>query len=177
MAFIIKHRQLEPDSWQLLKPAAEGAWPQIPLAGDIIVPLALWREHRDVLLFRVGRLGVWLEPEQDPALVAGDFAHLSLLAVNFPHFTDGRGYSIARLLRERHGWRGELRAIGDILRDQLGYLARCGFDAWALRADQDARAALKAFDDFSEAYQASVERPLPLFRRRATPSCDEMKAQ
>src|SRR5688500_4659621 len=145
MAFIIRHRQLEPDSWQLLKPAAEGAWPQIPLAGDIIVPLALWREHRDVLLFRVGRLGVWLEPEQDPALVAGDFAHLSLLAVNFPHFTDGRGYSIARLLRERYGWRGELRAIGDILRDQLGYLARCGLDAWALRADQDARAALNAF--------------------------------
>ncbi len=167
MALIIKHRQLEPDSWQLLKPAADGAWLQIPLAGDIIVPLALWLEHRDVLLFRVGRLGVWLEPGEDPALLAEHFAHLSLLAVDFPQFTDGRGYSIARLLRERYGWRGELRAIGDILRDQLFYLARCGFDAWALRADQDARAALNAFGDFSEAYQASVESPSPLFRRRA----------
>ena len=92
--------------------------------------------------------------------------HLSWSPVNFPQFTDGRGYSIARLLRERYGWRGELRAIGDVLRDQLFYLSRCGFDAFALRDDQDPHAALTAFDDFSEAYQASVERPQPLFRRR-----------
>ena len=79
---------------------------------------------------------------------------------------DGRGYSIARLLRERYGWRGELRAIGDVLRDQLFYLTRCGFDAFELRAGQDAQAALTALADFSEAYQSSVERPQPLFRRR-----------
>ena len=170
MASVIKHRELVADNWQLLKRGADGTSPQIPLAGDIIVPLGLWLEHRDVLLFRAGRLGVWLDAGEDPAQVAADLSHFALVAVHFPQATDGRGYSTARLLRERYGWRGELRAIGDVLRDQLFYLARCGFDAWALRADQDAAAALAAFDDFSEAYQASVERPLPLFRRRAAMS-------
>jgi uncharacterized protein (DUF934 family) len=90
-----------------------------------------------------------------------------MIAVNFPQFADGRGYSIARLLRERYQWRGELRAIGDVLRDQLFYLSSCGFDAFELRAGQDPRAALAAFNDFSDAYQSSVERPQPLFRRRS----------
>ena len=86
--------------------------------------------------------------------------------MQFTSFTDGRGYSIGRLLRQRYGWRGELRAIGDVQRDQLFYLARCGFDAFALRDGEDVEVALAAFDDFSEAYQASVDQPLPLFRRR-----------
>jgi uncharacterized protein (DUF934 family) len=86
--------------------------------------------------------------------------------VRFASFTDGRGYSLARMLRERYGYRGELRAIGDVLRDQIYYLSRCGFDAFALRADQKPEQALAALDDFSEAYQTSVDRPHPLFRRR-----------
>jgi uncharacterized protein (DUF934 family) len=86
--------------------------------------------------------------------------------VNFPSLTDGRGYSIARLLRERYGYVGELRAVGDVQRDQLFNLARCGFDAFLLRKDEDADGALAALEEFSEAYQASVERPQPLFRRR-----------
>jgi uncharacterized protein (DUF934 family) len=86
--------------------------------------------------------------------------------VSFPKFTDGRGFSTARLLRERYRYRGELRAVGDVLRDQLLFLARCGFDAFALRADQDPDAALAAFEDFTEAYQGGTDQPLPLFRRR-----------
>jgi uncharacterized protein (DUF934 family) len=86
--------------------------------------------------------------------------------VNFPKFNDGRGFSIGRLLRERYGFRGELRAIGDVLRDQLFFLARCGFDAFALRDDQDVDEALGAFADFSEAYQPALDQPVPLFRRR-----------
>ncbi len=175
MAFIIKHRQTATDSWQLLESAPDGGHPQIALTGDIIVPVTLWLAQRDALLFRAGRVGVWLEANEDPALIADDLAQFGVVAVNFPQFTDGRGYSIARLLRERYGWRGELRAVGDVLRDQLFYLARCGFDAFALRADQDPASALTAFDDFSDAYQASVERPLPLFRRRALVSPDGMK--
>jgi uncharacterized protein (DUF934 family) len=101
--------------------------------------------------------------------------HFALVAVNFPQFTDGRGYSSARLLRERYGWRGELRAIGDVFRDQLFYLARCGFDAFALRQGEDAQAALAAFDDFSDAYQTAADRPLPLFRRRFLNSPDGME--
>ena len=107
-----------------------------------------------------------LEPADDPAQFAHRLGTVSRVEVNFPSFTDGRGYSIARLLRERHGYRGELRAVGDVQRDQLFYLARCGFDAFLLRDDEDAQAARSALHDFSEAYQASVERPQPLFRRR-----------
>lgn len=107
-----------------------------------------------------------LEPADDPAKFADRLRQVSRIEVNFPSFTDGRGYSIARLLRERHGYDGELRAVGDVQRDQLFYLARCGFDAFLLRKDADAEDALTAFNDFSEAYQASVERPQPLFRRR-----------
>ena len=165
MAVIIKSRQVVADNWQLLKPAADGGV-AVPAAGDVIVPLDVWCKQRDALLARTGRLGVWLDSHEDPARIVNDLRHFALVAVNFPQFTDGRGYSIARVLRERFGWRGELRAIGDVLRDQLFYLARCGFDAFDLRADQDARAALAAFESFSEAYQSSVERPQPLFRRR-----------
>lgn len=107
-----------------------------------------------------------LEPHEDPAALAGRLASAARVEVNFPKFSDGRGYSIARLLRERHGYTGELRAVGDVQRDQLFYLSRVGFDAFLLREGEDAEAALAALADFSEAYQASVERPQPLFRRR-----------
>jgi uncharacterized protein (DUF934 family) len=164
---LIRQRQVVPDNWQLLKPAADGSI-AIPSDGDVIVPLAVWRAQRDALSSRAGRVGVWLNGNDDPALIAADLEHFQVVAINFPQFTDGRGYSSGRLLRERYGWRGELRAIGDILRDQLFYLARCGFDAFVLREGEDAHAALASFNDFSEGYQSSVERPQPLFRRRAS---------
>lgn len=91
----------------------------------------------------------------------------SVIALNFPAFTDGRHCSSAYLLRNRYGYKGELRAIGDVLRDQLFSYQRVGFDAFALRADKDPVDALKAFEEFSEVYQASTDQPLPLFRRRA----------
>ncbi len=166
MAQIIKHRAVIQDSWRLLEQGSIGA---LPYSGDVIVPLDLWTRERDTLSFRLGRIGVWLKADADPAAIAPDLARFEVIAVRFASFTDGRGYSLARLLRERHGYRGELRAIGDVLRDQLYYLSRCGFDAFALRADQNPEQALSAFDDFSEAYQASVERPEPLFRRRLEP--------
>ncbi|MFN7086218.1 MAG: DUF934 domain-containing protein [Burkholderiales bacterium] len=175
MATIIKHRRIVNDSWQLLEPAADGSVPPLPESGDVIVPLAVWLERRNVLLPRPGRLGVWLDGGDEPALIAEDLKNFGVVAIRFPRFTDGRGYSLARLLRQRYGWRGELRAIGDVLRDQLFYLARCGFDAFALRADQDPQAALAAFDDFSESYQAAVEPALPLFRRRLLASADGME--
>lgn len=107
-----------------------------------------------------------LEPADDPAAAAGRLAGVARVEVHFPAFTDGRGYSIARLLRERHGYAGELRAVGDVQRDQLHYLARCGFDAFLLREGEDAEGALAALAGFSEAYQASAAQPQPLFRRR-----------
>jgi len=107
-----------------------------------------------------------LEPTDEPAAFADRLGTAARVEVNFPKFGDGRGYSIGRLLRERYGYRGELRAVGHITRDLLFYLESCGFDAFELRPGEDPQEALAGFDDFSEAYQASVARPLPLFRRR-----------
>ena len=163
MTTLINDRAIATDRWRLV--SAEEAAGELPPSGDLIVPLSLWLAHRGALAARDGRTGVWLQPADDPAELAKAPPLPELVAVQFPVFHDGRGYSTARLLRERYGFRGELRAIGDILRDQLFELARCGFDAFALRADQDAAAALAAFDDFSEVYQAGVDRG-PLFDRR-----------
>jgi uncharacterized protein (DUF934 family) len=107
-----------------------------------------------------------LEPTDDPAAVAGRMARAARVEVHFPKFGDGRGFSIGRLLRERYGYKGELRAVGHITRDHLFFLESCGFDAFELREAEDPHAALAAFEDFSESYQASVTRPQPLFRRR-----------
>jgi len=109
---------------------------------------------------------VRLEPSDDPASVADRLDRVARIEVSFPKFGDGRGYSIARLLRERYGYKGELRAVGHITRDHLFFMESCGFDAFELREGEDPHEALAAFDDFSESYQASVKRPLPLFRRR-----------
>jgi uncharacterized protein (DUF934 family) len=163
MAIIIKDRNVVADPWQRLEPGADGG--SLP-AGDIIVPLALWRSAREALLARPGRIGVWLDSHEDPAAIAEDLRHIQVVAVNFPKMGDGRGFSTARLLRERYGWKGELRAVGDIFRDQLFFLSSCGFDSFALREGEDPQEALAGFSVFSEAYQGSVERPLPLFRRR-----------
>jgi uncharacterized protein (DUF934 family) len=163
---LIKDRKLTADSWQLLEGVVEGAPLEAPASGDVIVPLGGWLTSREQLIAREGRLGVWLSGADEPEAVAADLDRFAVIAVQFASFTDGRGYSIGRLLRDRYGFRGELRAIGDIQRDQIFYLMRCGFDAFVLRPAEDVAAALAAFDDFSEPYQTSVERPLPLFRRR-----------
>jgi uncharacterized protein (DUF934 family) len=108
-----------------------------------------------------------LEAADDPALVAGELAGARVVAVRFPKYADGRGYSIGRLLRERYGYRGELRAVGVVARDHLQLLAQCGFDAFELREGEDPQEARKGLEDFSEAYQATAAQPLPLFLRRA----------
>lgn len=109
---------------------------------------------------------VRLEPHDDPASVAGRLDRVARIEINFPKFGDGRGYSTARLLRERYGYKGELRAVGEVVRDHLYNMESVGFDAFLLRDGEDPVEALAGFDDFSEAYQASVKRPAPLFRRR-----------
>jgi len=166
MALIIKDRHVETDPWLRLEAGADGGFPTVPPAGDIIVPLALWREQRALLLARPGRLGVWLDGHEEPATIAEDLKLFGVVAVNFPKFADGRGYSAARLLRSRYGYRRELRAIGDVFRDVLFQLASCGFNAFELRPGEDPLAALAGLGDFSDSYQGTVGQALPLFRRR-----------
>ncbi len=163
---IIRRGAVEPDHWTFVGPDP-GAGADSPLPeGPIAVALAFWKSHREALLARGTALGVWLAPADEPAELAGDFARLSLVAIHFPKFTDGRGYSNAVLVR-RGGYRGELRAFGDIGRDQLFYLSRCGFDSYALRPGADPRDALPSLGDFSVRYQAGLDERVPLFRRRA----------
>ena len=161
---LIKDGAVAGDRWALLPEAYSCT--DLPARGPVVVPLALWLAERGALRAR-GEVGVLLAPGDDPAELGGDIGTLPLIAIDFPHFTDGRGYSTARLLRERHRYQGELRAVGDVLRDQLYLLAECGFDAFAVRADRDATAALAGLADFGGVYAPTARTPQPWFRRRA----------
>ena len=165
MQRIIKNGQVLDETWHLLP--QDASLDNISNCDDLIVPLALWREHAHALKARDGGLGVWLDAGEEVEEIADDLQHFQVVALNFPAFTDGRHYSSAYLLRNRYGYKGEVRAIGDVLRDQLFAYKRVGFDAFALRADQDPHAVLDAFETFRDVYQGSTDQPLPLFRRRA----------
>jgi len=171
MSQLIKQRVIADDRWTLVR--AADALADLPDGVPVIVPLRLWIERRAALIAR-GEVGVWLAPADDPAVLAPDVQRLPVIAVDFPQFTDGRGYSHARLLRDRHGFAGELRAVGDVQRDQLYYLSQCGFDAFVVRDGKDAHDALRGLDDFTDGYQLT-QRRTPWFRRRAANaahSCD-----
>jgi uncharacterized protein (DUF934 family) len=139
------------------------------LRGDLLVPFALWQTHQAHLdghrASGAGKVGILIAPDADVAQLVALFEHVDMIAVDFPKFADGRGFSLAYLLRQRFGFRGELRAHGPLLRDQLYYLKRVGFNAFTLREGQDVRAALASLNDFSVRYQGSVDEPRPLFAR------------
>ena len=130
---IIKNKAVVSDDWTILR-LQENETPEsvsVP-AGKVIVPLRVWQAQRSRLQDRSG-LGVWLASNERPEDLKGDLDRFDVIAVDFPRFADGRGYSIAYNLRARLGYTGELRAIGDVLRDQLFYMQRVGFDAFAPR--------------------------------------------
>jgi uncharacterized protein (DUF934 family) len=169
---IIKGREVVADDWSVLRLEPEpasggqaGADAVVP-DGKVIVPLHGWMAQRAALSQRAA-IGVWLAPDEQASALKDDLAKFGVIAIDFPKFTDGRGYSIAFNLRKRLGYKGELRAIGDVLRDQLFSMHRVGFDAFATRQDRSIHDALKGLTVFSETYQASVDRELPLFRRVA----------
>ncbi len=147
MNTLIRNGRIADDGWQWIDASEALLAARLEAGGCFVLPLALWQAHRASL--DPARAGVWLGPDDEPEAVLPWLADIPLIAIRFPVFTDGRGYSLARLLRSRHGYTGELRAVGDVLRDQLYFLQRCGFDAFQLRADQCPEEALAAFQDYS----------------------------
>lgn len=163
---IIKDRAVVgTDDWNLLRLAeGETAEAVVVPAGKVIVPLTVWQAQAATLKAR-SDIGVWLASDERPEALKDDTVTLQMIAVDFPKFADGRGYSIAYNLRMRFDYTGELRAVGDVLRDQLFYMQRVGFNSFAVRADRDVNDALKGLSDFSESYQQSWDKKTPLFRR------------
>lgn len=163
MTALIKDHALAENQWQQL--SVEDASQGLPLEGKIIISLTTWQELKESLKGR-GNIGLFLDSSDEVEAVAEDLVHFEMVAINFPKFADGRGYSLARLLRDRYNFTGEVRAVGDVLHDQLFYMQRCGFNAFEIRADRDAESALSGLSDFSEVYQDGADNRLPLFRRR-----------
>ncbi len=166
MPKLLKDKTIIDNSWQVLPKDFEGDLPDTPC----FVPLDYWLANKKNLQTPES-IGVWLDAEQEPEQLADDIQSFQYLAVNFPTFMDGRGFSSARLLRDRYQFSGELRAIGQIVPDQLFYLSRCGFDAFCLDAlilhESDTSNNLEDYlTTFSVTYQACVNEQQPLFRRR-----------
>jgi uncharacterized protein (DUF934 family) len=160
---LVKHGAVVADPWRRVDAADD-----LPADGPVFVPLDLWQAARDRLRGRNAPLGLRLASDQSPELVAEDIGHFAAVALEFPKFTDGRAYSYARILRERLGFAGEIRAVGTVLRDQALFMQRCGFDAFEIADDQDPAAWTTGPDRFAGHYQpASDDRPVAARLRRA----------
>ena len=160
MALLKDGKKVE-DSWLRV-----GVEDPVPAAGPVLVGLARWQQDRDALLARSEPVGVWLQSEEGPDELAADLDALALIALEFPAFKDGRAYSSARVLRERYGFSGELRAVGDVLLEHLLFMHRCGFDAFEIDSkdpEQDWQIAVADFDIW---YQPTADgRPTAVQRR------------
>ena len=166
MPKLVKDGVIVENTWTLLEKPEDAAAVSVP-EGQVIVPLNVWQAQKAHLQSR-SDVGVWLDSDETADMLGEEAKALPLIGLNFPGFMDGRPFSTARLLRERYGFSGELRAVGNFIRDQLCYLRRCGVNAFAFaNEDTDLEAALRSLNDFSEYYQASVDQPVPLFKRRA----------
>lgn len=160
MRVISRDLRIEDDGWQVVADDAE-----LP-AGEVIVSYARWQREREPLLARGGRLGLRIDGAIAVESIAPDLDRFALIALDFEKFADGRCFSHARLLRERWRYRGELRAVGDVLRDQLYFMRRCGIDSFAVRPDKDIEDALNAFREFSVRYQSAADDAEPIYRYR-----------
>ncbi|MGY3727331.1 MULTISPECIES: DUF934 domain-containing protein [Cobetia] len=162
---VIRQNQLVPeDAWQVVRLDEDGNLPSYQQPA--LLPLAHWQALVDAGEV-ADQLGPWLASDTELTPELGEaLATAPLLAVDFPNFNDGRGYTLARLMRERYGFQGEIRAIGDVLVDQLHYMSRCGIDAFQLRSDQYVEDALYALSIFSVSYQTGIDQTSPLFSRR-----------
>ncbi len=160
MPKVIKGNAIIDDPWQVV---AVGETPN--LAAPSLLPLQAWLELDEAARIG-GNTAPWINSDEDFEAVVEQLLKAPLIALNFPTFMDGRGFSSAETLRQKYGYQGELRAIGYLIQDQLFFLKRCGFDSAQLRDGTDLEAAVKSLEDFSITYQTSADTETPLFRRR-----------
>jgi uncharacterized protein (DUF934 family) len=147
MRKLLRQREVVEDGWKYLGDGSPGA-------GDsVIVPLAELRDNAAAWKAWRGRLGVRIGPATRIEEFASELARLEVVAIEFPGPAEGRGYTLARLLRDRYRYAGEIRAVGSVKRDQLFFMSRCGFDAFELSAGEDFEGALRSLDTFTFAYQ------------------------
>lgn len=170
----IEATYIQDDKWQLLDPVHNkvdlSLLPQIDMPlNKLIIPFEAWlsafKSDVSTTLFNDIK-ALSISNTTDVNLLKPWLDKLSLIVLDFPKFTDGRAYSQAVELRRHLGWQGELRAKGDVLRDQLSHMQRCGFDSFAIREDKDPNEAVKGLAGISVLYSNSVVEPEPLFRRR-----------
>ena len=166
MPKLINKNAVIDNPWTVMKASTGPDILQVVAGKNFIVPLQFWKLYQEELDEYDGNIAVWLDSDEDPEQITGEVGSLPLIALNFPVFSDGRSYTNARELRQKYAFKGEVRAIGDVLRDQLYYMSQCGFDTFEIRHDQETELCLDAFKDFETGYQSTITQPTPLFRRR-----------
>ena len=165
MPKIILDGAVAEDNWQIIAEDAPSSLTELN-EGQYLLPLDSWNTIQAEVGNMPENLGLLLDSTDLPENIQGDISAIPVIAVNFPAFADGRGFSIGTLLRQRHSYTGQLRAVGKPIRDQLSYLVRCGFNAVQLAEHYDPEKSLESLKDFSDAYQTAVDQSVPLFRRR-----------
>lgn len=161
---ILRKRALVEDDWAVIEDGL--AEVEAAAGGKVIVTLARWRVEREALLAAYAAVGVLVPNTADIEAVYAEISDRPLIALQFPTFTDGRALTQAVLLRKRLGFTGELRALGDVIRDLVFWLGRCGFDSIVPRKDQNPEACLEALDEIRVAYQAAADAHTPVWIRR-----------
>jgi uncharacterized protein (DUF934 family) len=149
---LLQHGALQPNNWRFVGDDAA-----LPADGPVTVSLKRWQAEGETLRGRNSAVGVRLKNDEQALALAEDVHRLSLIEVEFPKFTDGRAFSQARILRDKLGYRGELRGIGTILRDQYLYMTRCGIDSVELPEDKPIDGYLAALKEFSAWYQPASD--------------------
>ena len=142
----------------------------IPTSGKVLVPLSVFIARQTALAPRIEKdeIGVWLDTHEVLETLHAalpDLNKLPMIAVHVQRFADGRIFSLGALLRTRYGFKNQLRAFGDVLRDQLFFLKRSGFDSYIVRADRSAEEAIASLNDFTKPYQGAVDIAKPAFVR------------
>lgn len=158
---------VENDPWVFINTEVELL--EQPSNAKVILPFRLWQTLQSTEVKQgeqQSEQGFWLSPDEEEEPVKDWLGVVPLIALQFPSFRDGRAYTQAYVLRSRLGWVGELRAVGDVLRDQLSHMRQCGFTSFAVRADKSVNDAIKGLSGISVLYGRSVIEPRPLFRRR-----------